>query len=476
MPTENGLPQYVSRDDKSKNYQYYRRPPTGVKGAAFSRSFKTKDRRVMMAAYAAVHAEAEKHIARLISGRALTDSEIEKIVLTLPMAEAMFKSPRAIASRIDLDRFIDTHGDERVRALTGPDRERLKEAVDFLNRKVEAGHLGAFEHRADAQRKFMTKRFGPSAAPAPANTFTLKDAYEQGWKPSKARGKNTVVEVGRYVEEFEALNGKLDLAAYTRQHWAAWRKDCLTKHGPGPTAFKRFSMMKTVVHESIRAGLFERKDFGGQDVSMVKTARNKARNEGWLQDELTEFFGAPVFRGAKDSPHPDADYWSAVIIAYTGAAIIEVSNMNTSDVAERHSYWTFRLWRTKSKNSERIIPIPQQILDLGFLEYVRTRPKHGPLFATADGNRVSNKLMSQTFSRMRADLGITRKGANAHSYRHHIKTVLADLGAPERVNDYVTGHAPPNVGRTYGKVEFSTALQYLNRVDLGVTIPKWKPS
>ena len=49
------------------------------------------------------------------------------------------------------------------------------------------------------------------------------------------------------------------------------------------------------------------------------------------------------------------------------------------------------------------------------------------------------------------------------------------MGAPERMNDYITGHAAPNVGGTYGKIELQTALKYLDKVDLGVTIPKWKP-
>jgi hypothetical protein len=42
------------------------------------------------------------------------------------------------------------------------------------------------------------------------------------------------------------------------------------------------------------------------------------------------------------------------------------------------------------------------------------------------------------------------------------------------VNDYLTGHAADNVGATYGKTELQTALRFLNRIDLGVSIPKWK--
>jgi hypothetical protein len=60
-----------------------------------------------------------------------------------------------------------------------------------------------------------------------------------------------------------------------------------------------------------------------------------------------------------------------------------------------------------------------------------------------------------------------------HAFRHHLKTLLRNEGCPSEVNDYLTGHAADNVGATYGKTELQTALKYLNRIDLGVTIPKW---
>src|SRR5260370_5470781 len=99
----------------------------------------------------------------------------------------------------------------------------------------------------------------------------VMDGYEQGWLPAGNRPNNTQVEIKRYVTEFTALNGDLDLKDFTREHRAAWRKDCLDKHGPSQTAFKRFSMIKTICNEAIRAGLFERKFFNGQDVTMKKT-------------------------------------------------------------------------------------------------------------------------------------------------------------------------------------------------------------
>lgn len=477
MPAETGLPPYVSKDNKTGIYQYFRRPPKGVIGTAFVRSFGTREKKIVATKYGAVHAEAEAYIARLISGRVLPDVTLQAQAVRLVEVDTFLRTKGrpasfngGIATADDFKRRFDSRSTAVLKDASEADMSRLYELMVEVHHGSEAARI---EHAVSnaTQHETALRAVAPAIVTNP-KAFTLKAAYDQAWIPAKDRGQNTVVEIGRYVDEFEALNGKLDLKEHTRDHWAAWRADCLEKHGPGPTAFKRFSMMKTIVNEAIRAGLFERKNFTGQDVTMRKPKSKKLRNEGWLQDELKEFFSAPVFRGVKDGPHPDADYWVAVIIAYSGARMSEVTGMQVTDVAERHGLVTFFLAKEqgKTEDSRRIIPIPKPIIDLGFMAYLRTRPEKGPLFED-----ISPKLMSQTYGRIRAEVGISRKGADMHAFRHHMKTLLEDLGAPDRTNDYITGHAAPNVGRTYGKTLYENCLKFLNQIDLGVKIDKWKP-
>jgi len=393
MPAENGLPQYVSKNARSGFYQYYRRPPTGVAGSAFVRSFGSKDRKAVREKYAAIHAEAEVYFARLISGRAIPDFDLKVAAMALSLSEIV-KDGRP------LDGSLLSPGDflRRLREIEPHSAARLSEAdAKALLKFTMQGYLSTEGDRvAEAEQGIAAHRHALRAAstpaPTPKDALTLRMAFDQAWMPAKSRSSNSVTEVGRYVDEFEALNGVRDLGEYDRSHWAAWRKYCLGRHGPGATAFKRFSMMKTVCNEAIRAGLFERKNFHGQDVSMAKIKGKKLRNEGWLPDELKNWFGQPVFKGDKSGPHADADYWASVIIAYTGAAIIEVSHMDTAEIVQRHGFWTMRLWRDKSHNSDRIIPIPKQVLDLGFLDYVRSRPKNAPLPSSPSRRKRSGRI------------------------------------------------------------------------------------
>jgi hypothetical protein len=49
------------------------------------------------------------------------------------------------------------------------------------------------------------------------------------------------------------------------------------------------------------------------------------------------------------------------------------------------------------------------------------------------------------------DLGITDKEIRPnHAWRHLFKQVAEREGITERMSDYITGHAPANVGRGYG--------------------------
>jgi integrase len=471
MPAENGLPQYVSRRGRNGPYQYYRRPPTGVVGAAFVRSFRTKDRKVMLAKYAAIHAEAEVYFDRLISGRQLSDEELIQLVGTRQNAEALFKAnPGELYQRSDWDRFIDQSGTPEMRALVGPDREFLVEHLYYLYVMTEAANAELTRERYEERRDHLSRLTGSETVPTPGSGLTLMGAYEQAWLPAATRSKNTAREVKRYATDFIELNGDHAIKDLTREHWGKWRADCLEKYGANWTAFKRFTMMKTIVTEAIKAGLMERKFFEGQDVVMRKPPRNKLRNEGWSDDELKTLFGSDLFRDREADP---ADYWIPVIIAHTGARLSEVAGMNVPDVGQRHGMLTFYLAREegKTEDSRRIIPIPSTITDLGFLEYLDTLPKDGPLFP-----RNTAYTFTKQFGRYRKRIGLNRRGCDLHAFRHHVKTLLGDLECPDRINDYITGHAPVGVAARYGKTEYQTALRFLNRIDLGVVIPKWKDS
>lgn len=57
-----------------------------------------------------------------------------------------------------------------------------------------------------------------------------------------------------------------------------------------------------------------------------------------------------------------------------------------------------------------------------------------------------------------------------------MKSPLIRVGTDTRTSDYITGHAAATEGRNYGKDPLATAFKLMSLLDLGVTIPKWKPT
>ena len=79
MPAEHGLPQYVSKHPDTGIYRYFRRPPKGVSGVTFVRSFGTRDKKAVGLKYGPIHAEAEAYFARLVSGLTLNDTVLTRL-------------------------------------------------------------------------------------------------------------------------------------------------------------------------------------------------------------------------------------------------------------------------------------------------------------------------------------------------------------------------------------------------------------
>ena len=283
----------------------------------------------------------------------------------------------------------------------------------YARRDVELldGFRSNIANRAAKIRSLVT-------VPTPEGSFTLKDAFEQAWKPAATRSKNTEVEIGRYVDEFVALNGVLDLREYTRDHWAAWRADCLAKHGPGPTAFKRFSMMKTICNEAIRSGLgrLERKDFAGQDVTMRKLkgrqtpqrgmATGRTRRRGSVRPTSATSSRQAPGCGLLDRGDHRSDRCPTVRgHRYAGHRCVEANGMQTFYLARRNA--------ARPRIPDGSSRSQSESSNLGFIRYIETRPKRARCSPGSTPRSCRSRL-----ARVRVDMGLTRRGCDIHAFRH----------------------------------------------------------
>lgn len=103
----------------------------------------------------------------------------------------------------------------------------------------------------------------------------------------------------------------------------------------------------------------------------------------------------------------------------------------------------------------RDVPLHRQIIDLGFLDFVKST-KPGPLFHNAakpekylGGARVTAGRLSEWMNRA----GLVPYGVQpSHGWRHRFKTLGRELGLSDRIVAAVQGHAGRTAGDGYGDV------------------------
>ena len=120
--------------------------------------------------------------------------------------------------------------------------------------------------------------------------------------------------------------------------------------------------------------------------------------------------------------------WIPIIGLYTGARISEIASIKTADVIKKNEIDTVHLRGTKTNASDRVIPLHNDILQIGFLDFVAARRKSGAEmlfdFPIASSNGPG-KAASKWYTSYKRKIGLTNQFKVFHSFRptmvDHIK-------------------------------------------------------
>ena len=137
-----------------------------------------------------------------------------------------------------------------------------------------------------------------------------------------------------------------------------------------------------------------------------------------------------------------ADHWLPLIAAYTGARREEIGQLMVENVKTLGNFHVFDitdmdpLQTVKNEHSVRVIPIPTEVLNHGFLEFVTSRRQAGGKllfledFHDKQRNVTRQEMSADKYGRftenyghrfrrkVRIPLGLTEDGMNFHSLRH----------------------------------------------------------
>jgi integrase len=138
-----------------------------------------------------------------------------------------------------------------------------------------------------------------------------------------------------------------------------------------------------------------------------------------------------------------------------------------ADVKEEDGVWFLDLAgrRLKTGAAYRRIPLHSEVLNLGFLDYVKSVRGEEYLFPSLgepdeDGRRGT--YMGKRFGRHRKSLGVDRPRVGFHSFRATVATKLENAGVQELHAARLVGHKVKTM--TYGLYSGGLSLSQLRDV------------
>jgi integrase len=217
-------------------------------------------------------------------------------------------------------------------------------------------------------------------------------------------------------------------------------------------------------------------DFIKEDVMTgmyLKLDRDKRDRLPFDDGQLKAIFSSPLFvkcggdrrEAAKGGVAiRDWRYWIPWIGLYTGARLGEIAQLLTADVRQLHGVWIFHITRegsalksTKTKGSQRVVPIHSELIRLGFLDYHATIVARGEkqLFPEIkpDGRGFFSGDPSAFFNEYFRAIGVkVDKTVNFHSFRHGIADAFRNAGYLDEQFNMLLGHTKATTTGTYGIV------------------------
>ena len=166
-------------------------------------------------------------------------------------------------------------------------------------------------------------------------------------------------------------------------------------------------------------------------------------------------------------------HWALLIALYTGArSSSEIRRIKLADIYKEQGIFVFDLIEaTKNAHSKRLVPIHQDLISFGLLDYVKQLKLQNKerLFWDWEPEDKINRWFLRSY---KAKVGIRDKRKVFHSFRHSMKTELARCGVNRDVSDLITGHKDQSVGGIYISDQATTMVESMkegiDRINFGL--------
>jgi integrase len=224
-------------------------------------------------------------------------------------------------------------------------------------------------------------------------------------------------------------------------------------------SFSTWLLQNEFIDHDVMAGMY-----------LVLDKRQKKRFP-FTADQLKTIFNSPLFStcmGDDRESEPgnvavrDWRYWIPWIGLYSGARLGEIAQMMTTDLRQVHGAWIFHvteegstLKSTKTKGSQRVVPVHSELIRLGLLDYhaAMVERRETQLFPEIkpDTRGFFSGEPSAFFNDYFRAIGVkVDRKVNFHSFRHGIADAFRAAGYLDEQFNVLLGHTKATTTGKYG--------------------------
>ncbi|EKF9426734.1 tyrosine-type recombinase/integrase [Vibrio cholerae] len=215
-----------------------------------------------------------------------------------------------------------------------------------------------------------------------------------------------------------------------------------------------------------RIELIEKNVFKAIKAQKNRGTKASQQRDRWQLKELQKLFSSSEYR------KKDAQFnWTTKIQLYHGCRPSEACQLTTSDIQMIEDIPCIMVsdsgteQRLKTSNAFRTIPLHNQLIKEGFLDYVQERreQKQKQLFdyKPHGENKDWSFRYRTNLGKLQTTMGMKPNARpTAYSFRHTFVDELKMADTPEHIVAEIVGHAHPNI--TFGRYGKQANIQQLN--------------
>ncbi|EJG0765509.1 site-specific integrase [Vibrio parahaemolyticus O5:K30] len=205
-------------------------------------------------------------------------------------------------------------------------------------------------------------------------------------------------------------------------------------------------------------------------IRFKKTRKDSEAKCAYTDTDLEKIFSA-IVSTKHQHKHPYY-FWLPLLAYFTGARLNELCQLYKANIYQVEGIWVIQIddrfegQKLKNLTSRRIVPIHDQLLNLGFIEYVRA-VHHERIFPELKESRDGfGTAASKWFGRFKSTLGFGR-GHDFHSFRHTVATQFKRQSISHIVAGELLGHAQNSITYDrYGKgLDVNQLKEVINMID-----------